>query len=206
MSQFKKGDSIRCVSAKDIEHLTEGKVYEALRDSYTPSFHPIERVEFLDNTGEHSTLYASRFTLQKPKDMIPEGMIPEGMEAFDLDAALDSPNRIFTRDGRPVKLADYNEDAEPHQRIAGWVNGDLMGWHSDGVYSKCSRGPEDLDLFLRAENKVWYGCDLGDFEMKQTLQQAIAHRQDCSTAVIEYTYTGNHLTDVKIVHRFTTHP
>ena len=76
------------------------------------------------------------------------------MKAFNLKRAL-AGEPVVTRDGRPVKIAGYNEEAEEDEFcLLGWANNMNHGWHSDGTYM---RGVENgKDLFMApTERKEW---------------------------------------------------
>jgi hypothetical protein len=84
------------------------------------------------------------------------------MKPFNLERAL-AGDPVVTRDGRPVKIAGYNEEAEEDEFcLLGWANNMNHGWHSDGTYM---RGVENgKDLFMAPnERKEWIvRCGVGD--------------------------------------------
>ena len=84
------------------------------------------------------------------------------MKPFNLERAL-AGDPVVTRDGRPVKIAGYNEEAEVGQDIAGWVGGVLSSWFNDGSYTK-QLYITDADLFMAPNNrKEWIvRCGVGD--------------------------------------------
>jgi hypothetical protein len=76
------------------------------------------------------------------------------MKEFNLERAL-AGDPVVTRDGRPVKIAGYNGEAEEDEFcLLGWANNMNHGWHSDGTYM---RGVENgKDLFMApTERKEW---------------------------------------------------
>jgi len=73
------------------------------------------------------------------------------MNPFNLEAALRG-EPVVTRDGRPVKIAGYNEEAFENRQILGWLHGGVWAWTKAG---KC---PDDemCDLFMAPrERKEW---------------------------------------------------
>jgi hypothetical protein len=73
------------------------------------------------------------------------------MKPFDLQKAL-AGDPVVTRDGRPVKIAGYNEDAHEDVVLCGWVAGNAHQWYKDG---SCEY-EEYLDLFMApTERKEW---------------------------------------------------
>lgn len=73
------------------------------------------------------------------------------MEAFDLQKAL-AGEPVITRDGRPVKIAGYNPDANNNSNVIGWVGKEYQCWYSNGWYLP-TKG-HDLDLFMAPKPKV----------------------------------------------------
>ena len=73
------------------------------------------------------------------------------MREFNLAEAL-AGKPVITRDGRPVKFAGYNEEAD--EPVIGWLAGMAEGWQGNGVYilgGNCSK-----DLFMApTERKEW---------------------------------------------------
>jgi hypothetical protein len=74
------------------------------------------------------------------------------MKPFNLEKAL-AGEPVVTRDGRPVKIAGYNPDAEETHRVMGWINGCPFSWGADGYYNP-SKQPCSLDLFMAEKPKV----------------------------------------------------
>lgn len=73
----------------------------------------------------------------------------ENLKPFNLEAALQG-KPVVTRDGRPVKIAGYNPDANEEMTIVGWINGCPESWSSDGRY-RISKIDSNTDLFMLAE-------------------------------------------------------
>jgi hypothetical protein len=71
------------------------------------------------------------------------------MKPFNLERAL-AGEPVITRDGRPVKIAGYNEEAGISQKIIGWVDTLAFCWGIDGK----QRGPTDL-FMAPTERKEW---------------------------------------------------
>jgi hypothetical protein len=67
------------------------------------------------------------------------------MKKFNLQKAL-AGEPVITRDGRPVKIAGYNPDADDTSKLAGWVNSNVNSWHSNGKYWNDMNA--DNDLFM----------------------------------------------------------
>ena len=74
------------------------------------------------------------------------------MKPFNLEKAL-AGEPVVTRDGRTVKIAGYNPDAEPSYQLAGWKGGLLHAWDVDGTYNT-SKSECFLDLFMAENPKV----------------------------------------------------
>lgn len=72
------------------------------------------------------------------------------MKPFDLEKAL-AGEPVVTRDGRPVKIAGYNPDADDYAKIVGWVDGDTKSWDSNGEYFIAK---SNTDLFMAEKPKV----------------------------------------------------
>jgi hypothetical protein len=76
------------------------------------------------------------------------------MKAFNLEQAL-AGKPVVTRDGRPVKIAGYNPDADIEYKICGWVNGKVGSWRVDGLLSASIKDAA-TDLFMApTERKEW---------------------------------------------------
>jgi hypothetical protein len=76
------------------------------------------------------------------------------MKPFNLQAAL-AGKPVVTRDGRPVKIAGYNEDSENlYWRLIGWINGTPSWW---SLLGKAGTGDESsYDLFMATTTrKEW---------------------------------------------------
>jgi len=68
------------------------------------------------------------------------------MKPFNLEKAL-AGEPVVTRDGRPVKIAGYNEQARNDYSVLGWVNGLVFVWHRNGKRAGCLH-ESDNDLFM----------------------------------------------------------
>jgi hypothetical protein len=69
------------------------------------------------------------------------------MKDFNLEAAL-CGKPVITRDGRPVKIAGYNEELNS---LAGWVGSLVYNWTGGGKSHS-----ESNDLFMeQTERKEW---------------------------------------------------
>ncbi len=75
------------------------------------------------------------------------------MKPFDLEKAL-AGAPVVTRDGRPVKIAGYNEGAAPNFKILGWINGKSFSWNSEGRFYGVHDQNEDL-FMAPTERKEW---------------------------------------------------
>jgi hypothetical protein len=73
------------------------------------------------------------------------------MKDFNLKDAL-AGKPVVTRDGRPVKIAGYNEGAKESQRIAAWLDGFIIDYGENGKRYSYT----DYDLFMApSERKEW---------------------------------------------------
>jgi hypothetical protein len=71
------------------------------------------------------------------------------MKPFNLERAL-AGDPVVTRDGRPVKIAGYNEEALTGQEVIGWLDGVAYIWGKDGTLCGTT------DLFMApTERKEW---------------------------------------------------
>ncbi len=74
------------------------------------------------------------------------------MKEFNLKDAL-AGKPVITRDGRPVKIAGFNEDAIKTDVLIGWMNGEVIWWDVKGHY--CNE-QDERDLFMApTERKEW---------------------------------------------------
>lgn len=79
--------------------------------------------------------------------------VPKGCKPFNLQEAL-AGKKVITRDGRPVKIAGFDSDAEPSFEIVGWASGVAASWSIYGQYH--NNGKSDADLFMVCRTKdVW---------------------------------------------------
>ena len=87
----------------------------------------------------------------------------QNLKPFDLQAAL-AGKPVVTRDGQPVKIAGYNEDAQSNHHIVGWVDGHLCAWDSSGKVSSNNKKEDEDDLFMAPEKREVWVClyRLGD--------------------------------------------
>jgi hypothetical protein len=53
------------------------------------------------------------------------------MKPFNLDDAL-AGKPVITCDGRPVKIAGYNEDANDCEKLAVWIDGQIKSYYANG--------------------------------------------------------------------------
>ena len=88
------------------------------------------------------------------------------MKPFNLERAL-AGDPVVTRDGRPLKIAGYNEEISPANiALLGWVESDIgwdeVAWFYDGRYMNDESST--LDLFMAPnERKEWIvRCGVGD--------------------------------------------
>jgi hypothetical protein len=77
------------------------------------------------------------------------------MKPFNLEKAL-AGNPVITRDGRPVKIAGYNEEAPFDEKIVGWIQEyGCCYWGEDGTYHTSIKYSEK-DIFMApTERKEW---------------------------------------------------
>jgi hypothetical protein len=112
------------------------------------------------------------------------------MKPFNLQAALDG-KPVITRDGRPVKIAGYNEDANKNHKLTGWAGGTALSWSKDGEYSH----NDPYDLFMApTTRKEWIVRRLRP-------SGAIAARVFTTKAMAEYTalqYQGATIHEITI--------
>ena len=92
------------------------------------------------------------------------------MKSFNLEAAL-AGAKVITRDGREVKIAGYNEDANS-----------LLGWIGSGVYQWTGGGQniaDKNDLFMApTDRKEWVvrcsdTCVLGPYKTSNEAYECI---------------------------------
>ncbi len=75
------------------------------------------------------------------------------MKEFNLQDALDGA-KVVTRDGRDVKIAGYDPDAERSDKVIGWIKGHSNSWGESGSY--LHNDVHDKDLFMATvERKEW---------------------------------------------------
>ena len=78
------------------------------------------------------------------------------LKPFDLDKAL-AGAKVVTRDGREVKIAGYNKNANPlHMRLA-WVGRVSFSFYENGRFLKNDE-ISDLDLFLASDVREYWVC------------------------------------------------
>lgn len=78
------------------------------------------------------------------------------MRPFDLKKAL-AGEKVTTRDGRPVKIAGYNEDSDSDfDKLLGWADRTCYSWDSAGIYD--SPKEHSLDLFMAPEKREVWVC------------------------------------------------
>ena len=76
------------------------------------------------------------------------------MKPFNLEAALKGA-KVVTRDGRPVKIAGYNEDSENlYWRLVGWIDGNPSWWSLLGKAGAVDQSSYDL-FMAPTERKEW---------------------------------------------------
>lgn len=82
--------------------------------------------------------------------------IPQGCKPFNLQEAL-AGKPVVTRDGRAVKIAGYNPEADEDFKIIGWISGIPQCWSENGTYfDSCVNS--NYELFMAPETKdVWVG-------------------------------------------------
>ena len=75
------------------------------------------------------------------------------MKPYNLERAL-AGDPVVTRDGRPVKIAGYNEEAQYSDTLIGWLGGYYCRWNKEGQhFTACET---DFDLFMApTERKEW---------------------------------------------------
>lgn len=78
------------------------------------------------------------------------------MKPFNLQSAL-AGEKVITRDGRPVKIAGYNEEAVGYSKLAGWLEGTVECWSESGIYYD-DKEESEYDLFMAPKKReVWVG-------------------------------------------------
>jgi hypothetical protein len=76
------------------------------------------------------------------------------MKPFNLKEAL-AGKPVVTRDGRPVKIAGYNEEAYQYNKVAGWIKDFVMSWTETGRFDS-EEIQDEYDLFMApTERKEW---------------------------------------------------
>ena len=77
------------------------------------------------------------------------------MKPFNLERAL-AGKPVVTRDGRPVKIAGYNEEADDDYKVAFWIGGCVYGCSDSGIYDPSTNRENNSDLFMApTERKEW---------------------------------------------------
>jgi hypothetical protein len=121
----------------------------------------------------------------------------------------DKDTCVVTRDGRTVKLAGCNPEADKPYRVIGWIGETMHGWYLDGHMCGAPRRSY-ADLFLKPATVTVYRNDYGlqagagvsptSFPDKG---EAIGiGKRHGAAALVAYTYQDNNLIDVAIVHHY----
>ena len=88
-----------------------------------------------------------------PSDVVPIDTDIDEWMPFSIDAVLKG-KPVQTRSGEDVKLLHYNRDAEPEDRIIGWIDGKCKSWYENGRYLQSDE--HKYDLFMKPEFKtIW---------------------------------------------------
>lgn len=75
------------------------------------------------------------------------------MKPFNLQEAL-AGKSVQTRDGRPVKIAGYNQEAK-FCKLIGWINNEIVcSWDDNGNYSSYTASTNDL-FMIPEKREVW---------------------------------------------------
>jgi hypothetical protein len=105
------------------------------------------------------------------------------MKPFNLERAL-AGEPVITRDGRPVKIAGYNEEADDDSKVALWIGGYVYGCSDSGIYNFIRNRESNFDLFMApTERKEWivrcvFGNDLKYLGPFSTEEAAIIYAAD----------------------------
>jgi hypothetical protein len=85
------------------------------------------------------------------------------MKPFNLERAL-AGEPVVTRDGRPVKIAGYNLEADNDCKVAFWIGRCVHSCTDSGIYNPSRNRESNFDLFMAAtERKEWIvRCVFGD--------------------------------------------
>ncbi len=112
---------------------------------------------------------------------------------FNLNDAL-AGKPVITRDGRPVKIAGYDEDALPHNTLVGWIGKDAVYWNNSGKHVQY----EAHDLFMAPTERKEYivradygSCAFfqGPYDAKNQAMEAVIgfQKQNYTASVHEIT-------------------
>lgn len=116
------------------------------------------------------------------------------MKEFNLQDAL-AGKPVTTRDGRPVKIAGYNEEAEACH-VIGWVLTNyqwrICNWYASGSYHQQSENA--LDLFMAPEKREVWVC----YYRKDGLQGVSLGNSKDAAEIIPYADKSIIITTVKI--------
>ena len=115
------------------------------------------------------------------------------MKPFNLERAL-AGEPVITRDGRPVKIAGYNPDADIEYKICGWVDCEVESWRVDGLLSASIKDAA-IDLFMApTERKEW---------IVRCLVDAVIYYEPFPTEeaakVFAYNYEGRTIHEITII-------
>ncbi len=103
------------------------------------------------------------------------------MKEFNLQAALDGA-KVVTRDGKEVKIAGYDPDAERGDKVIGWIKGHSNSWGESGSY--LHNDVHYKDLFMApTERKEWVvrlslNCVVGPYFTKQDAELVSANYEN----------------------------
>ena len=87
---------------------------------------------------------------------------------FDLKKAL-AGEPVVTRDGRPVKIAGYNEDAVYHETLLGWADRFPFSWSKNGI----TKDMPDKDLFMASTKRTEWVVRCEHIEDEKRVQHTL---------------------------------
>lgn len=114
------------------------------------------------------------------------------MKEFNLQDAL-AGKPVITRDGRPVKIAGYNEEAGPADKVIGWVGVECYSWREDGFLMYNQMETVD-DLFMAPEKREVWVC----YYRKDGLQGVSLGKSKYTAEIVPHADKSIIVTTVKI--------
>lgn len=94
---------------------------------------------------------------------------------FDLELYNSGEYDVVTREGKPVKIAGVNKEADKFHQVTGWVDNKVIRtWSLDGVTNDWN-GITPIDLFLIPKKKIIKGW-INIYTIYETKDEAIKNQ------------------------------